>query len=90
MKGIKALENFQPMLLQQLCYYGYYENIDQGVTCKCIELIIFLYVVYSFQAKTIKSFKFIVELSLLKIFFVALKKNIKALRLIFGFYILVF
>lgn len=32
LKGIKAFESFHPMLLQQLCYYGYYENIDKGVT----------------------------------------------------------
>lgn len=24
------------MLLQQLCYYGYYENLDKGVTCNWI------------------------------------------------------
>lgn len=34
LKGIKAFESFQPMLLQQICYYGYYENLDKGVTCK--------------------------------------------------------
>lgn len=34
LKEIKAFESFQPMLLQQLCYYGYYENLDKGVTCK--------------------------------------------------------
>lgn len=33
LKGIKAFEQFHPMLIQQLCYYGYYESIDKGVTC---------------------------------------------------------
>ncbi|RMZ95094.1 rap guanine nucleotide exchange factor 4 isoform X1 [Brachionus plicatilis] len=32
LKGIKAFESFHPLLLQQLCYYGYYESIDKGVT----------------------------------------------------------
>ena len=35
LKDLKAFENFHPLLLQQICYYSYYENLDQGVICKC-------------------------------------------------------
>lgn len=36
LKNLKAFENFHPVLLQQICYYSYYENLDQGVICKFI------------------------------------------------------
>ncbi|XP_041365780.1 rap guanine nucleotide exchange factor 4-like isoform X3 [Gigantopelta aegis] len=32
LKDIKPLEKFHPLLLQQICYYGYYEDLDKGVT----------------------------------------------------------
>ncbi|ESO82180.1 hypothetical protein LOTGIDRAFT_135036, partial [Lottia gigantea] len=32
LKDIKALEKFHPLLLQQICYYGYYEDLEKGVT----------------------------------------------------------
>jgi hypothetical protein len=31
-KGIRAFQSFNPMLIQHLCYYGYYENIDASIT----------------------------------------------------------
>jgi Rap guanine nucleotide exchange factor 4 len=31
LKRIPALEKFQPSLLQEICYYGYYEDLDKGV-----------------------------------------------------------
>ena len=34
LKDIKVFEKFHPMLLQQICYYGYYEDLEKGVTCK--------------------------------------------------------
>ncbi|XP_064614683.1 rap guanine nucleotide exchange factor 4-like [Liolophura sinensis] len=32
LKDIKAFEKFHPLLLQQICYYGYYEDLEKGVT----------------------------------------------------------
>ncbi|KAL8578532.1 hypothetical protein ACOMHN_028804 [Nucella lapillus] len=32
LKELKVLEKFHPLLLQQLCYYGYYECLEKGVT----------------------------------------------------------
>ncbi|KAL5006473.1 hypothetical protein ScPMuIL_015279 [Solemya velum] len=32
LKDIKSFEKFHPLLLQQICYYGYYEDLDKGVT----------------------------------------------------------
>ncbi|XP_064648532.1 rap guanine nucleotide exchange factor 4-like [Lineus longissimus] len=32
LKNIKAFEKFHPSLLHQLCYYGYYEDLEKGVT----------------------------------------------------------
>ncbi|XP_052795915.1 rap guanine nucleotide exchange factor 4-like isoform X2 [Mya arenaria] len=32
LKDIKVFEKFHPMLLQQICYYGYYEDLEKGVT----------------------------------------------------------
>ena len=34
LKDLKAFEKFHPMLLQQICYYSYYEELEQGVICK--------------------------------------------------------
>ena len=34
LKDLKAFEKFHPLLLQQICYYSYYEDLDQGVICK--------------------------------------------------------
>ncbi|KAL3832515.1 hypothetical protein ACJMK2_024150, partial [Sinanodonta woodiana] len=32
LKDIKVFEKFHPMLLQQICYYGYYEDLEKGIT----------------------------------------------------------
>ncbi|XP_078571706.1 rap guanine nucleotide exchange factor 4-like isoform X4 [Branchiostoma floridae x Branchiostoma japonicum] len=32
LKDVKAFERFHPLLLQQICYYGYYEDLEKGVT----------------------------------------------------------
>ncbi len=29
---MKAFEKFHPLLIQQLCYYSYFENLEKGVT----------------------------------------------------------
>ena len=34
LKDIKVFEKFHPLLLQQICYYGYYEDLEKGVTRK--------------------------------------------------------
>ena len=34
LKNIKVFEKFHPLLLQQICYYGYYEDLERGVTCE--------------------------------------------------------
>ena len=34
MKDLHTFEKFHPMLLQQLCYYSYYEDLEKGVTCE--------------------------------------------------------
>lgn len=31
LKHVKAFEKLNPMLLQQICYYGYYEDLEKGV-----------------------------------------------------------
>ncbi|XP_023933653.1 rap guanine nucleotide exchange factor 4-like [Lingula anatina] len=31
LKDVRAFEKFHPMLLQQICYYGYYEDLDPGI-----------------------------------------------------------
>lgn len=31
LKDLKAFEKFHPLLLQQICYYSYYEDLEQGV-----------------------------------------------------------
>ncbi|XP_014674517.1 PREDICTED: rap guanine nucleotide exchange factor 4-like [Priapulus caudatus] len=31
LKNVKAFEKLNPMLLQQICYYGYYEDLEKGV-----------------------------------------------------------
>ena len=36
LKDVKAFEKFHPLLIQQLCYYSYFENLEKGVTRKCI------------------------------------------------------
>jgi len=36
LKDIKAFEKFHPLLIQQLCYYSYFENLEKGVTRKKI------------------------------------------------------
>ena len=40
LKDLKAFERFHPLLLQQICYYSYYEDLDQGVIRK---LFIYLF-----------------------------------------------
>ncbi|KAK3603635.1 hypothetical protein CHS0354_017354 [Potamilus streckersoni] len=32
LKDIRVFEKFHPLLLQQICYYGYYEDLEKGVT----------------------------------------------------------
>ncbi|XP_025095168.1 rap guanine nucleotide exchange factor 4-like isoform X2 [Pomacea canaliculata] len=32
LKELKVLEKFHPFLLQQLCYYGFYECLEKGIT----------------------------------------------------------
>ncbi|XP_022251860.1 rap guanine nucleotide exchange factor 4-like, partial [Limulus polyphemus] len=32
LREIKAFEHIQSTLLQQMCYYGYYEDLDKGIT----------------------------------------------------------
>ncbi|XP_070564765.1 rap guanine nucleotide exchange factor 4-like isoform X3 [Ptychodera flava] len=32
LKDVKTFERFHPLLLQQICYYGYYEDLDKGIT----------------------------------------------------------
>ena len=34
LKDLKAFEKFHPLLLQQICYYSYYEDLEQGVICE--------------------------------------------------------
>ena len=34
LKDVKALEKFHPLLVQQLCYYSYFESLEKGVTRK--------------------------------------------------------
>jgi Rap guanine nucleotide exchange factor 4 len=36
LKDVKAFEKFHPLLLQQLCYYSYFENLEKNVTRKTI------------------------------------------------------
>ena len=39
LKELKVLEKFHPLLLQQLCYYGYYESLEKGVTRECTRFV---------------------------------------------------
>ncbi|CAF5197930.1 unnamed protein product, partial [Rotaria magnacalcarata] len=32
LKDVKAFEKFHPLLIQQLCYYSYFESLEKGVT----------------------------------------------------------
>ncbi|XP_035223559.1 rap guanine nucleotide exchange factor 4-like, partial [Stegodyphus dumicola] len=32
LRGIEAFEKYHPTLLHQMCYFGYYEDLDKGVT----------------------------------------------------------
>ncbi|XP_033735691.1 LOW QUALITY PROTEIN: rap guanine nucleotide exchange factor 4-like [Pecten maximus] len=32
LKNVKAFDKFHPSLLQQICYYGYYEDLEKGIT----------------------------------------------------------
>ncbi|CAN7996609.1 unnamed protein product, partial [Ixodes pacificus] len=32
LRSIKAFHRLHPVLLQQLCFFGYYEDLDRGVT----------------------------------------------------------
>ncbi|XP_053568814.1 rap guanine nucleotide exchange factor 4-like [Bombina bombina] len=32
LKGVKAFEKYHPILLQQICFCGYYESLEKGVT----------------------------------------------------------
>jgi len=34
LKDLKAFEKFHPLLLQQICYYSFYEDLEQGVIRK--------------------------------------------------------
>jgi Rap guanine nucleotide exchange factor 4 len=41
LKDVKAFEKFHPLLLQQLCYYSYFENLEKNVTRKTITIFRF-------------------------------------------------
>ncbi len=41
LKDVKAFEKFHPLLIQQLCYYSYFENLEKGVTRKKISFFVF-------------------------------------------------
>ncbi|GFY71228.1 rap guanine nucleotide exchange factor 4, partial [Trichonephila inaurata madagascariensis] len=32
LRSIDAFDKYHPSLLQQMCYFGYYEDLDKGVT----------------------------------------------------------
>lgn len=34
LKRVKAFRRFHPLMLQQVAYFGFYEQLDAGVTCK--------------------------------------------------------
>ena len=36
LRDLKAFEKFHPLLLQQICYYSYYEDLEQGVICESL------------------------------------------------------
>lgn len=36
LKDVKAFEKFHPLLIQQLCYYSYFESLEKGVTRKAV------------------------------------------------------
>ena len=40
LKDLKAFEKFHPLLLQQICYYSFYEDLEQGVIRKSIHLVL--------------------------------------------------
>jgi len=40
LKDLKAFEKFHPLLLQQICYYSFYEDLEQGVIRKPIHLVL--------------------------------------------------
>lgn len=42
LKDFKAFEKFHPLLIQQLCYYSYFENLEKGVTRKEVFVFFFL------------------------------------------------
>jgi hypothetical protein len=39
LKDLKAFEKFHPLLIQQLCYYSYFESLEKGVTRKEISFL---------------------------------------------------
>ena len=43
LKDLKAFEKFHPLLLQQICYYSYYEDLEQGVICTSDHTGVFIY-----------------------------------------------
>ena len=47
LKDLKAFEKFHPLLLQQICYYSYYEDLEQGVICECRRLPVSLWSLFA-------------------------------------------
>lgn len=39
LKNVAAFDKYHPILLEQLCYYGYYEDLECGVTRKLFSAI---------------------------------------------------
>lgn len=35
LKNLKVFEKFYFSFFQQICVYGYYEDLDKGVICEC-------------------------------------------------------
>jgi len=42
LKDVKAFEKFHPLLIQQLCYYSYFESLEKGVTRKYRQLVLLI------------------------------------------------
>ena len=34
LQDLKAFERFHCTVLQQICYYGYYQDLEGGITCE--------------------------------------------------------
>ena len=45
LKELKAFEKYDPLLLQQICYYSYYEDLERGIIRKWIDLFFIVVVI---------------------------------------------